>query len=615
MLKTRSIFIFVLVLCTSMLAQIQLTLPSASGKPGDEKVLNVLVSDLTGKEVQGFQFRISYNPTFIEISAPPNNSGTLVESNPPMYGSTSGTFTAVAVSNSYYAGAGILYKIKVKFLQLGSTNLTLDATFTNKFSGDKSFNVSNGLITVTSTNNPPVFDAIPSKSVNENQELKFTVNAVDPEGDVLTYAAQYSFTGPTFNSTTKEFVWKPTYTQAGSYSVTFSAFDGTSTATTTVNITVNDVNTAPVITPIPDKSVNEGVTLTFDITATDAEGDVLTYSATNLPTGALFDATARKFTWKPSSTQAGEYFVTFSVFDGKLSASTSVKITVIDANAAPEITPINDKTINTGQTLSFELLATDADGDALTYGTSTLPQGASFDATTKKFSWKPTSSQAGDYEISFFVSDGKLTSSIKVKIKVVKVNSAPVFDSKTITDTTISVHTVSMLFKYQFKVTDPDGDALTYRLDGDYPSGSTLSASGLFNWITTKASAGRVFMFMVTASDGFLSETKVVTITVRSTIVGIEDEQVMPTKFDLAQNYPNPFNPTTSIKYSLPKESNVLLKVFNVMGEEIKTLVNSYKSAGTHTVNFDASGLTSGFYIYKIETSEFSKTMKMLLTK
>ncbi|MDP3580407.1 MAG: T9SS type A sorting domain-containing protein, partial [Ignavibacteria bacterium] len=98
-----------------------------------------------------------------------------------------------------------------------------------------------------------------------------------------------------------------------------------------------------------------------------------------------------------------------------------------------------------------------------------------------------------------------------------------------------------------------------------------------------------------------------------------EDKEIIPVKYELAQNYPNPFNPSTTIKYSLPKEGNVVLKVYSVMGEEIKTLANGFKSAGVHTVTFDASsakgGLTSGLYFYKLEAQEFSKTMKMLLAK
>ncbi|MEW6651909.1 MAG: putative Ig domain-containing protein [Bacteroidota bacterium] len=603
-------------------AQLRLTLPTVTGKPGTEAVIAVLVSDLTPYDVQGYQLKIKYNKDLIYLKEPLPSQKTGSLTSPTYTDSVrvdSSMIVVTAATSGKFSGQGVLFKLRIMFRKLGSTNITLDPTFDNMFiKGSQSiiFETVNGKATVATVNNPPVFDPITPKTVNENQELKFTVNAVDPEGDPITYSAQYTFTGANFNPTTKEFTWKPTYAQAGTYTVTFSANDGTSTATTTVGITVIDVNTAPVITPITDKTVNEGSTLIIDVTATDAEGDALVYSVTStFPDGSGFDPAQRRFTWTPSFTQSGVYTVIFSVSDGKLSSSANVKITVIDVNAAPVITPIADKTVNTGQTLTFDIIATDADGDALTYGHSTLPQGASFSETTKKFSWKPTSAQAGDYEISFFVSDGKVTTTIKVKIKVIKVNSAPVFDPKTISDTTISVHNVNMLFKYQFKATDPDGDVVTFRIDGDSPSGSTLSSSGAFNWITSASHANRIYMFMVTASDGTLSETKVVTITVRPTVVSVEDEAVIPTKFNLAQNYPNPFNPSTKIKYNLPKESNVVLKVYNVMGEEIATLVNGNKPAGVYSVKFDASGLASGFYIYRIQTNEFTKTMKMLLAK
>lgn len=88
-----------------------------------------------------------------------------------------------------------------------------------------------------------------------------------------------------------------------------------------------------------------------------------------------------------------------------------------------------------------------------------------------------------------------------------------------------------------------------------------------------------------------------------------------PDKFALNQNYPNPFNPSTSIEFQLPKESFVTLKVYNILGVEIATLVNEQKPAGVHKINFDASGLTSGLYIYKISTGNFEQTRKMMLLK
>ena len=95
----------------------------------------------------------------------------------------------------------------------------------------------------------------------------------------------------------------------------------------------------------------------------------------------------------------------------------------------------------------------------------------------------------------------------------------------------------------------------------------------------------------------------------------IEVDLGAPKKFELSQNYPNPFNPTTTIRFSLPEAGNVKLTLFNILGQEIKTLVNEFKEAGVHTINFDASELNSGMYIYKIETGTFVQTRKMTLVK
>ncbi|MBN1637628.1 MAG: T9SS type A sorting domain-containing protein, partial [Ignavibacteriales bacterium] len=81
------------------------------------------------------------------------------------------------------------------------------------------------------------------------------------------------------------------------------------------------------------------------------------------------------------------------------------------------------------------------------------------------------------------------------------------------------------------------------------------------------------------------------------------------------QNYPNPFNPSTVISYQLPVSSLVQIKVYNVLGQEIATLVNEEKPAGTHNVKFNASNLSSGIYFYRIEAGKFVETKKMVILK
>jgi hypothetical protein len=95
----------------------------------------------------------------------------------------------------------------------------------------------------------------------------------------------------------------------------------------------------------------------------------------------------------------------------------------------------------------------------------------------------------------------------------------------------------------------------------------------------------------------------------------IEAETVIPVELSLAQNFPNPFNPTTTIEYSLVVDSYVQMKVFTISGQHIATLVNKKMPAGRHTVNFDASGLVTGVYVYQIQAGEFRASRKMVLIK
>jgi hypothetical protein len=81
------------------------------------------------------------------------------------------------------------------------------------------------------------------------------------------------------------------------------------------------------------------------------------------------------------------------------------------------------------------------------------------------------------------------------------------------------------------------------------------------------------------------------------------------------QNYPNPFNPSTTIKFSLPVRDFVDIKIFDITGREMMTLISKNMSAGAHEIKFDASKLSSGIYFYRMKTEKYSRTMKMILIK
>jgi hypothetical protein len=91
--------------------------------------------------------------------------------------------------------------------------------------------------------------------------------------------------------------------------------------------------------------------------------------------------------------------------------------------------------------------------------------------------------------------------------------------------------------------------------------------------------------------------------------------EVLSDKYSLEQNYPNPFNPSTTIRFNLPEAGNVKLTIYDILGQEIGTLVNEYKESGIYTINFEASEFNSGIYVYKLEANRFIQARKMILVK
>ena len=94
-----------------------------------------------------------------------------------------------------------------------------------------------------------------------------------------------------------------------------------------------------------------------------------------------------------------------------------------------------------------------------------------------------------------------------------------------------------------------------------------------------------------------------------------QKEIVVPLTYKLSQNYPNPFNPTTKINFSIPKDGKVVLKIYDVSGKEVYTLVNEFKQAGNYNAIFNGSNLSSGVYFYRLNAGDFVESRRMILLK
>ncbi len=99
------------------------------------------------------------------------------------------------------------------------------------------------------------------------------------------------------------------------------------------------------------------------------------------------------------------------------------------------------------------------------------------------------------------------------------------------------------------------------------------------------------------------------------TSTSIKKKEELPVDYKLYQNYPNPFNPTTTIQYEIPESGFITLKIYDELGREVKTLINQYKNKGSHEINFNASQLSSGVYLYRLTAGDYLSTKKMLLLK
>ena len=381
---------------------------------------------------------------------------------------------------------------------------------------DSSGNIANETIRieVLDVNRPPVLDPVGNRSVNENSLLEFTINASDPDGDILTYSASNLPDGAVFDPGTRGFSWTPSFDQAGTYSeVCFEVSDGELTDHENITIVVDDINRPPVLDQIGDKTTDENSLLEFTINASDPDEDILIYSASNLPDGAVFNSTTQTFSWTPAFDQAGIYpDVHFEVNDGELTDWESITIVVNNTNRPPVLDPIGDKTVSENSLIEFAINATDPDGDALAYLASNLPDGAVFDPHTQTFSWTPSFDQAGMYpDVHFEVSDGELTDRVNITIVVNNTDRSPVLDP--IGDKTTDENS---LLEFTINASDPDGDMLAYSAS-NLPAGAVFnSTTQTFSWSPSFDQAGTYPDVYFEVDDGELTDHENITIVVNN---------------------------------------------------------------------------------------------------
>ncbi len=278
----------------------------------------------------------------------------------------------------------------------------------------------------------------------------------------------------------------------------------TSTFPDTQPDTPSGSNNAPELERIGDRTVAVGKALSITLSARDADSDPLTFSVFgNLPEGARFDKTDHRFEWSPKDT-GQTVFLTFVVSDGKDFDRETVRIQVTDTVTSnpPSFVEVGDQIVPVNQPYELRLAATDPDGDTLSYGhDGALPSGASLDAASGLFTWRPGTDAVGaPVRMTFTVSDGTGSDEMPVRFVVDDGSNAvpkpPVFQP-------ISAQTarVGTPLAVKLAASDPNGDSVTYALVSGAPAGATMSGD-TFNYTASAGELGKTFEVVFSATDG-----------------------------------------------------------------------------------------------------------------
>lgn len=358
------------------------------------------------------------------------------------------------------------------------------------------------------TNRAPTIAGSPATSVLADTQYLFMPTASDPDGDELTYSITNRPQWAAFSTATGQLSGTPTKAQIGTFSnIRISVNDGNVSASLPAfSIQVQGPpNSAPTIAGVPGTTVQAGTAYTFQPTASDVDGDKLTWSIANKPSWASFSTTTGKLSGTPSSGNVGSFAnIRISVSDSKLSAALpafSIAVTAAPAtNRAPTISGTPPTSVTVGAAYSFKPTAADADNNTLTFSIQNSPSWATFSTTTGQLSGTP--SATGTYSnIVISVSDGKASAALPAfNISVTAPTSTN--HPPTLSGTPSGSANVGSPYSFTPSASDPDGDTLVFSITNKPAWASFNTGNGTLSGTPVAANVGTTSNIVISVSDG-----------------------------------------------------------------------------------------------------------------
>ena len=499
--------------------------------------------------------------------------------------------------------------------------------------------------TWTKINNAPVAS---DETITTDEDIDYTGTLSGTDIDALTFAVVDSSVNGIVtisNASTGAYTYSPTADYNGSDSLTYSVSDGTLLDTAKVSITVNSVNDAPIAAVYPDTSILEDDTLTVMFSATDVDEDSLSFGVagpTDNPdiTVSNFGAGFNVFA---SPNWHGDAEIRIDVWDGALADTAYFTLTVNPVNDAPVMSALADTTINEDGAIEIVLTASDIYEDTLTFSAASDTSAVIVAVSTDTLSVSPADNWNGTADITVIVTDGALSDTTSFELTVNAVNDAPssfaLNEQDSVYITMANFDSDSIVFTWD-ESADVDEDELTYhftaelvingQLTTEYDTTLTANAmkidyQSVFDEIYAAQAMLAGMEWDVSVSDGveevMADENGPLTVGVNASDAVLSiDEELLPEVYALHQNYPNPFNPITTLRYDLPEQANVNIIIYDMLGRQVRTLLNQTQDAGYRSVIWNATNdygkpVSAGVYLYKIQAGSFVQTKKMVLLK
>ena len=324
--------------------------------------------------------------------------------------------------------------------------------------GNGGFATQSFTITVGPANQVPTITSTPITNATATVPYSYDVEATDPDLDTLIYSLTSFPAGMTIDSNTGLIQWVPD--QLGDHPITVEVSDGRGgLATQSYTLIVTNINQMPTITSTAITTATVDIEYTYDVEATDPDGDTLIYSLTQAPLGMTIDENTGLITWTPAN--AGSADVTVMVDDGNLNTGQVFTITIAfnPNNQPPGLVPIGDQAANLGQTLTLQLGATDPEGNPVVFGASPLPllENATLNMETGAFTFTPTEAQVGDHIIKFMATDGRFFDEEEITITVPPNGVVTTFSARVLTLNDAPLEGVRIEIEGQEGLTDVNG--------------------------------------------------------------------------------------------------------------------------------------------------------------